>query len=106
MAIVKVDKMYPECRSIKSDGRRCHSPAMRGMAYCYFHQPSRRRPTNKGRPQKPFVFERPGSSAGLTHSKSMNRVTKAIGEGRLSHRLAGLCSYAINLATKLAGGNS
>lgn len=105
MAIIKINSKYPECRFIKSDGRRCHSPAMRGMAYCYFHQPSRRRPTNKGRPQKPFVFELPGNGEGFTYRKSMDSVTKAVAEGRLNRSVAGLCSYAINLAAQLVGGN-
>jgi hypothetical protein len=30
-------------RHIKSDGKKCHSPAQRGSAYCYFHARSRRR---------------------------------------------------------------
>ena len=35
--------MFRECRHIKSDGKKCHSPAQRGSAYCYFHARSRRR---------------------------------------------------------------
>ena len=41
--------MYPECRHIMPDGAKCHSPAMRGMAYCYYHTPGRR----SGRPPLP-----------------------------------------------------
>ena len=29
--------MYRECRHIKDDGQRCHSPAMKSKPYCYFH---------------------------------------------------------------------
>ena len=42
--------MYPECRHIMPNGAKCHSPAMRAMAYCYFHTPERR--SAQGRAQK------------------------------------------------------
>jgi len=29
--------MYFECRHIMPNGARCHSPALRGMHYCYYH---------------------------------------------------------------------
>ncbi|HEY5055667.1 MAG TPA: hypothetical protein VII58_05875 [Acidobacteriaceae bacterium] len=32
----------PLCRHIKTDGRLCGSPAMTGIAFCYFHGRSRR----------------------------------------------------------------
>jgi hypothetical protein len=35
--------MFRECRHIKTDGKKCHSPAKRGSAFCYFHARSRRR---------------------------------------------------------------
>jgi len=33
--------MYFECRHIMPNGARCHSPALSGTAYCYFHTPGR-----------------------------------------------------------------
>ena len=29
--------MYLECRHIKSNGSKCHSPAMKDKPYCYYH---------------------------------------------------------------------
>ena len=29
--------MYDECRHIMPNGARCHSPALRGQDYCYYH---------------------------------------------------------------------
>jgi hypothetical protein len=34
--------MYMACRHIKSDDKKCHSPARRRSAFCYFHARSRR----------------------------------------------------------------
>jgi hypothetical protein len=92
---------YPECRFIKSDGRRCHSPAMRGMAYCFFHQPSRRRATGKGRPPKPICIELPSDGDGQSYRKSLSQLRAAVAEGRLDHLKARLCFYGIQIAAQV-----
>jgi hypothetical protein len=95
---VRKSSIPPECRFIKSNGRRCHSPAMRGVAYCYFHQLSRRGANGKGRPQKPFNIELPADDeSGQSYRNSLARLRQAVAEGRLDHVKARLSLYAINI---------
>ena len=42
--------MYLECRHIKSNGSKCHSPAMKDKPYCYYHLRLHR--IIHGRPQR------------------------------------------------------
>jgi hypothetical protein len=45
------------CRHIKSNGRRCGSPALKGRAWCFYH--GKRRATARGRapnPPQPIAF--------------------------------------------------
>jgi hypothetical protein len=86
-----------ECRFIKSDGRRCHSMAMRGMAYCYFHLPSHRRPNAKGRPLKPLRIEFQPAADGQSHRKPIAQVKAVMAEGRLDHRSEELCIYGMRI---------
>ena len=88
----------PECRFVKSDGRRCHAMALRGMAYCYFHLPGRRRPTAKGRPEKPIRIE--FEPAGQPQKKPITQIKSAMAQGRLDHRNGELCIYGINLIAR------
>ena len=98
----KTSSIPPECRFIKTNGRRCHSPSIRGMAYCYFHQPSRRRATGKGRPQTPITLElAPDDGRGQSYRNSLAKLRQAVDEGRLDHLKADLCFYAINIVAGL-----
>src|SRR5271167_1274063 len=90
-----------ECRFIKSDGRRCHAMAVRGMAFCYFHLPAHRGPNAKGRPQKPIRIEFQPANDGHSHKKPIAQLKTAFAEGRLDHRSGELCIYGLRiLATK------
>jgi hypothetical protein len=86
-----------ECRAIKSDGRRCHAMAMRGMAYCYFHLPSHRRPNAKGRPLKPLRIEFQPAADNQSHKKPIAQLKTAIAEGRLDHRRGELLLYGMRV---------
>jgi len=87
-----------ECRAVKSDGRRCHAMALRGMAYCYFHLPARRRPVAKGRPEKPIRIE--FEPAGQPQRKPIAQIRTSMAQGRLGRRTAELCIYGINLIAR------
>ena len=86
-----------ECRAIKSDGRRCHAMAMRGMAYCYFHLPSRRRPNAKGRPLKPLRIEFQPAVDSQSLKKPTAQLKAAMEEGRLDHRRGELLLYGMRV---------
>ena len=93
--------MYPECRFVKSDGRRCHSPAMRGMAYCYFHQPARRLGVPKGRPQKPIHLELPTGNDDKSYQRSVTKLRRLVAEGRVSHQRADTYLFALSVAAQI-----
>ncbi len=89
--------MYPECRHIMPNGVHCHSPAMRGMAYCYFHVPGRR--SSQGRSQArlrplklPAMVDRNAVQIALT------QVLNAIGPRKISQKSAGQMLFGIRMA--------
>jgi hypothetical protein len=99
--------MPQECRFIKSDGRRCHAMAMRGMAYCYFHLPAHRRQSAKGRPLKPLRIDFQPAVDSQSHNKPIARLKAAMVEGRLDHRRGELFLYGMRvLAAKKEGKSS
>ncbi len=44
------------CRHIRTTGRRCNSPALRGQVYCYYHARSRTRHTLREAPQPELIL--------------------------------------------------
>jgi len=92
--------MYPECRHIMPNGAKCHSPAMRGMAYCYFHTPGRRSAQGQGRAQKkplklPVLDDRTAIQIAVT------QVLNAIGSSKISRRSAGQLLYGLQIASEV-----
>lgn len=87
-----------ECRFIKSDGRRCHAMAMRNMAYCYHHLPAHRRPTVKGRPEKPIRIEFVPGEGSQSRKKAVEQLKISLAQGRIDHRTSRLCIYGLNLS--------
>jgi hypothetical protein len=70
---------------------------VRGMAYCYFHLPARRRPSAKGRHEKPIRLDfQPGGTA-QSRERAISQLKQAMGEGRLDHIRGDLCIYALNI---------
>jgi hypothetical protein len=95
-----------ECRFVKSDGRRCHSMAMRGMAYCYFHLPAHRRPNAKGRPLKPLLVEFHPATNGQRRNTPFAQLKTAMKEGRLDRRRGELCVYAMRIVSETNGSDA
>jgi hypothetical protein len=94
--------MYQECRHIMPSGRKCHSPALRGQAYCYYHTNLRR-------------HGRPPSTDNLTLSSiedhrgiqiALSQVLSVLNSPYLDTRRAGLMLYGLQLAAQLAKHNS
>jgi hypothetical protein len=50
--------MYPECRHVKPSGELCHSPALHGSHWCYFHKRLHERQTAR-QAAKAEAFGRP-----------------------------------------------
>lgn len=91
--------MYPECRHILPTGAKCHSPAMRGMAYCYFHTPGRRSAQALGRAHKkplklPALDDRAAIQIAVT------QVLNAIASSKINRRTAGQLLYGLQIASE------
>ncbi len=70
---------------------------MRGMAYCHHHLPAHRRPTRKGRPEKPIRIEFVPGDESQSRKKAMAQLKAAMAQGRLDHRKGELCIYGLNI---------
>lgn len=91
--------MYAECRHIMPNGAKCHSPAMRAMAYCYFHTPGRRSAQGQGHAQKkplklPALDDRAAIQIAVT------QVLNAIGSSKINRRTAGQLLYGLQIASE------
>lgn len=92
-------KAFKECHHIKNDGQKCHSPAMRGTSYCYFHARDRRRqcirkPNGDVRLDIPALKSRGGILLAL------NQIMNAVANGHITSRRASAMLYAVQMAQK------
>ena len=81
-------------------GRNCHSPALRGMAYCYYHQKlhkalNRSKHAHK-RLELPSIANRKGIQLAIS------QVCDAVGKARIDDRDARVMMYGLQLATQLS----
>ncbi len=93
--------MFIECRHIMPTGRRCHSPALSGKPYCYFHiklhrpgHPAGRQPAE---PPAPSVEDMRGIQSALGHA--LHTLESPYVD---THR-AGVLLYGLHLAAHIAG---
>jgi hypothetical protein len=94
--------MYHECRHILPSGKRCHSPALHGQAYCYYHNNLRRcsRPLVGDNFTLPSIEDNRGIQIALT------QVLTALNSPYMDTRRAGLMLYGLQIATQLANRTS
>jgi hypothetical protein len=90
--------MYVECRHRMPNGSNCHSPAMRGMAWCYFHVPGRR--SSQGRSQArlkplklPALVDRKAVQIAIT------QVLNAMGPRKISQESAWKMLFGLRIAS-------
>jgi hypothetical protein len=87
--------IFRECRHIKTNGIKCHSPAMRGSCFCYFH--SRKRIlAPKSRGEKGIEVPAIRNSRDLI--TALSRILQAIASGEVDSARGGKLLYAIQLA--------
>ncbi len=90
--------MYQECRHIMPSGAKCHSPAMRGTAYCYFHAPARRLMQGHSR-----VHKKPLTLPALTDRSAIqaavHQVLDAISASTITDRSAGQFLFGLQIAS-------
>ena len=88
-----------ECRHILPTGRKCHAPALRGKAYCYYHTRLhfRRRGSREPRMLKTFALDDPRSL--------QTAVAEALASLRsplTNPKRAAVILYGLNLANNLS----
>ena len=79
--------VYTECRLIKTNGLKCHSPAMRGSASCYFHGRTRiyvARP----RSREKALRVPPLQDEASIHA-ALNEILQALASGNVDTKRAG-----------------
>ena len=91
---------YPLCRHTKTNGRLCHSPALRTSAFCHAHQKLHRpRPStiNAGPGLSPHVLYPLRNAETILHALSM--VLSGLASGQIDSKTGGRMTYALQLAS-------
>jgi hypothetical protein len=81
----------PRCSHIKDDGRRCHSPALKGKRLCYFHGR-----LHYPRPRRNVLP--PLEDANSVQAVLLS-VQRALLQGTVDHATARLLLYALDIAS-------
>jgi hypothetical protein len=87
---------YKECRFIKTNGLKCHSPAMRGSVFCYFHARTRIY-VSRSQP-KDKALQLPPLENFASLQDALNEIVQALASGRVDTKRAGNLLYALQLA--------
>jgi len=95
--------MAKGCRHVMPTGRNCHSPALKGMAYCHSHQKLHvalnRSKHSHNRLQLASIEEPGGIQLAIA------QVCDALGKARIDKRKAHTLMYGLQLAAQLAPKN-
>lgn len=90
--------MYEECRHIMPSGRKCHSPALKGKAWCFYH-------LNLHRFGKPAKFNDEFTVSSIEDARgiqlALTQVLAAAQSPFMERRRLGLMLYGLQLATQL-----
>jgi hypothetical protein len=89
--------MNAECRHIKTDGRKCGSPAQRGEYYCYYHHPKHLRAARAVKPR--YFLEVPLLEHRGAIRAAIAETLRALADGEIDVKLAGRLLYALQLTT-------
>ena len=103
--------MYNECRYVRVSGARCHSAALKGKAYCYFHLHNRRSvPVHTDAVDALTLSPMPESATltlPLLEDRSsvqlaITQVLAALASNQIDNRRAGLLLYGLQIASQNA----
>lgn len=81
-------------------GRNCHSPALRGMAYCYYHQKLHKALNRSKHAHKRLELASIQDRKGV--QLAISQVCDALGKARIDDRDARVMMYGLQLATQLS----
>jgi hypothetical protein len=87
------------CRHVMPGGRRCHSPALRGMAYCFNHQKLHVALNRSKHTHTRLELASIESPEGVR--LAITQVCDALGKARIDEKKAGTIMHGLQLATQL-----
>jgi hypothetical protein len=88
----------PRCHHIKTNGVRCGSPSLHNQRFCYFHTRIRQQEQRRRR-RKATDLDFPFFEDATSVQWAIVQVTRALVEGKLDTRTAGLLLYALQTAS-------
>ena len=91
--------MLIECRHILTNGRKCHSPALRGKPFCFHHATLHFR---KSATRKPRELPLPTIENLHGIQTAVNKAITALSSPLIDTRRAGLLLYGLHLAANLS----
>ena len=97
--------MYQECRHIKPNGSKCHSPAMKERPYCYYHLRVHKIALSQRAPAIPFEqqdLEIPFLEDRGAVQVAISEVVSALAARRIEFKRAALMIYALQVASSNA----
>ncbi|MGC1462610.1 MAG: hypothetical protein WA802_10440 [Terracidiphilus sp.] len=97
--------MYLECRHVLHNGAKCHSPALRGTNYCYFHSRLHRhatpsRTSSASAPAEPEPLKIPILEDRSAILIALSQIVDALFSSKIDPRSAGLSLYALQIASQ------
>jgi hypothetical protein len=113
--------MYPECRHIKTDGKKCYAPALGRSHWCYFHDRLHRKTATRRPPKAPaethtldygaIPVTQPASGAETELALpfledpgaiqlALTGILQALAANQLDPRRAGLLLYGLQIASQ------
>jgi hypothetical protein len=90
--------MYQLCRHIKTNGKRCQSPALVGTAFCYYH--TRTHMMAAPNYLKFDDLKLPLLEDSASVQVAISKITDAFACSRIDARRAGLLLYAVQIASQ------
>lgn len=91
--------MYNECRHIMPSGSKCHSPALTGKPYCYYHANLHRSSGTAGRPTAKLPVPQIEDARGI--QLTLQQVLSAVESPFIHPRAIGHTLYGLQLAIQL-----
>jgi len=93
--------MFIECRHIMPSGYKCKSPALRGMAFCYYHTSLRRFQNTLGNnDNEPLLLPSLEDTSGI--QIALHQVLGGLACSRMDPRHVSLYLRGLNIAARLA----
>jgi hypothetical protein len=90
---------FKGCRHVMPAGRRCHSPALRNMAYCFNHQKLHKALNRSKHSHNRVEIASIETPEGVR--LAITQVCDALGKARIDEKRAGVMMHGLQLATQL-----